>query len=672
MDAAKKVVNVVATPAKKVYLFLAPDAKKAEDGRDMWPSRVSFILASMGGAIGLGNLLRYPSIVFQNNGLQWFIPYLIALVIIAIPVLTLEIAIGQTYRGGTVVAFEHINRRTKGVGLSIIMNGYYVVIYYVPIIAWIMKYFQNSFQSPLPWTGRGNDFYLGDVIANTAPTDPVYDGARVVEWANYPDRDVIGSTAGWAAFVWFVVWLCMFKGVGLTGRVVYFTIGIPIVTVIILMGQSLAMDNAVDGVRLYMGQWNSSKLATGKIWQDALGQIFFSIGVGFGYFTSYASYNAKYSNAVQDAVIISCSNSLFEVIAAFAVFGVIGHLGLRPDDDVVLGTFTVAFLTYPEAIVAMPGANFWAILFFVTLFLLGISSAFALLEAIVTMCNDTSWGRKIPRILLATIATVVSYLLSLMFTTQFGFYLLDAVDTYVNNCSLLFIVWCECILPFALYRYKDVTAEVGGRAWIIYNFGHVGGQVIGVGIGHGVDPVIGAPIGFGIYIVCTIAAVIVARTPTSETPGFLSYNDFTSRFWWLAFYSGNQLRRDLNVIVAQGKNWSIPAAWAPLIRYISAPILAIVFGFSYPMFYPKRGDPIHVFGFAAAHVIMAVALFTLLVPRWLNFLIPPLHKGSDKLQYATAPGMTLDDTGALGREESQDPADMDVGLDRSSDGKEKK
>lgn len=79
---------------------------------------------------------------------------------------------------------------------------------------------------------------------------------------------------------------------------------------------------------------------------------FKGIGVGFGYFTSYASYNNKHSNAVQDALIIACSNSLIEVVAAFAVFGVIGYLGIVPEDQ-ELGTFSIAFLTYPEALAQM-------------------------------------------------------------------------------------------------------------------------------------------------------------------------------------------------------------------------------------------------------------------------------------------------------------------------------
>merc|ERR1712093_827528 len=150
---------------KKVGKWLAPPPETSEDGRDQWPSRTSFILASMGGCAGMGNLLRFPSQVYNNNGIQWFIPYLMAIFIIAIPVLVLGIAIGQAYRGGSVIAYNNINRRLKGVGLSLLYTAFVVGPYFVANLAWIMIYFRNSFKSPLPWTGRGQEFYMNDVVA---------------------------------------------------------------------------------------------------------------------------------------------------------------------------------------------------------------------------------------------------------------------------------------------------------------------------------------------------------------------------------------------------------------------------------------------------------------------------------------------------------------------------
>lgn len=523
---------------KKIGRFFAPDAKKGEDGRDQWGSRASFVLAAMGGAVGLGNLLRFPGQVFGNNGLQWFIPYLMALVFLGIPVLMLEISIGQAYRGGCVIAYDHINKHTKGVGLAVIFTGYMVVVYYVPILAWVMNYFRNSFTSPMPWTGRSEEFYMGSVIANADPIPGNFTGTGGIEsYTRYPGTGIVGETAGWCAFTWFVVWLCMFKGIGLTGRVVYFTMGLPIIMAIVLIGRGASLENAGRGIKLYFGVWNGGQLGRGQIWQAACGQIFFSIGVGFGYFTSYASYNQKYANAVQDAIIIACSNSLYEVLVAFSVFGVIGNLGLVPEDGEALGTFAIGFLTYPEALAGMPGANFWAIVFFFTVMLLGISSAFALLESLVTMIVDTDWGKRIPRPAVATIAVIVSFLLSLMYCSEFGYYLLDAVDTWVNYLALFFVVWAECVTSTTVYRYRDVIGQVGMPAFLVFNSGYFSSMVFGLAVAHPVSPAAGAGVGFGLFIAGTAISLFIAKTPDSRPPTFWGKNMLISRFWWLALYS---------------------------------------------------------------------------------------------------------------------------------------
>jgi solute carrier family 6 GABA transporter-like protein 1 len=290
---------IITSSLRRAYNAFAPPAKTTTDGRDQWPSRAAFLLAAMGGCAGQGNLLRYPSVVYNNYGLQWFIPYLLAVVLIAIPALVLEIAIGQAYRGGTVIAMNNIHRRLKGVGLGPVFISFIVCSYFTVNLAWIMVYFRNSFISPLPWQGRIDDFYNQDVIANPTPDlGGLGANGRVEKYTTYPYTKLIGETVGWSAFVWFLIWVSIFRGVGLTGRVVYFSMGLPIVTTIIFVGRALALENAREGVKLLWATWRSNQLANPTVWQTAVGQVFFSTGIGFGYFTTYASYNQKHSNAV--------------------------------------------------------------------------------------------------------------------------------------------------------------------------------------------------------------------------------------------------------------------------------------------------------------------------------------------------------------------------------------
>lgn len=91
------------------------------------------------------------------------------------------------------------------------------------------------------------------------------------------------------------------------------------------------------------------------------------------------------------------------------------------------------------------------------------------------------------------------------------------------------------------------------------------------------------------------------------------------------------MRRDLNEIVGQGKNWRISVIWAPLIRYVAAPILAIVYSFSYPAFYELRYDPLHILGFGVGHIVLLLIASGFVLPRWYDPLIPPTRRGDGKI-----------------------------------------
>lgn len=205
--------------------------------------------------------------MYNNYGLQWFIPYLLAVFLIAIPALILEVSIGQAYRGGTVIAFNNINRRLKGVGMGPVIVSFIVVQYFTVNLAWIMNYFRWSFTSPLPWEGRIENFYWNDVlkVGNITEGALTPDGNSVVAYQGYPSRAVLGETIGWSIFIWFLIWVSIFRGVGLTGRVVYFTMGLPIVTTIIFVGRALSLENASAGVSLIWRTWRGDQLASGTV-----------------------------------------------------------------------------------------------------------------------------------------------------------------------------------------------------------------------------------------------------------------------------------------------------------------------------------------------------------------------------------------------------------------------
>jgi solute carrier family 6 GABA transporter-like protein 1 len=318
--------------------------------------------------------------------------------------------------------------------------------------------------------------------------------------------------------------------------------GLPIVTTIIFVGRALSLDNASEGVALIWRTWRGDQLASGTVWQVAVGQVFFSTGIGFGYFTSYASYNQKHSNAVMDAILICGSNVLFENFAAFAVFGVVGYLRRWPTDGVRLGAFVVGFLTLPEAVLQMPGANFWAVLLFFTLVVLGFSSAFVMLDVVVTLICDSGMV-KASRPTVVTVLTIMSFLMCLPYCTEFGYYLLDGVDRWVNNVALIFVVWSEVSSATTVYRWRDIVDQTGLPAFIVYNVGFFGGQVFGISLAHGIsNAAAGAEAGIAFWAVMSIVAVLIARSPDASAPSFWNWNKLVRKFWFLAFYSVRSLQ----------------------------------------------------------------------------------------------------------------------------------
>ncbi|RSL68876.1 hypothetical protein CEP53_002422 [Fusarium sp. AF-6] len=630
--------------AKRIFLLLAPDSAKDDDGRDNFNSRSQFVLCAMGGAVGLGNLLRFPSVVFNNYGLQFFIPYAVALFLIGIPILLLEITLGQAYRGGCVTAWNNVNHRAKGIGLSMVFNGFSVVGYYVPILAWAMTYFRLSFKSPLPWAGGDTvDFFLNEVVRNVSPTGGDEDGGGL---KSYPGRGIIGETFGWGIMIWFVTWMCTFKGVGLTGRVIYITMALPLVMIGILAIRSLSLPDASNGFKLYVGMWRSESLEGPRVWQDAFGQMFFSIGVGFGYFTSYASYNNKFANAVQDAFIIALSNSAIEIISALAVMGVVGFLGINPGEVDPLSTFSSGFFYYPEALAQMPGSNFFSALFFITLVLLGLTCVFALAEVLVTLLCDTDLGQRVPRWVISTSVIILGALTSLIYSSEFGFNTLDAVDMFVNDVALFITVWSETYMACTLYRWRDPVDQIGPISYFAYNGGYVLATFLGILLGHLVNPSVGAGVGFGVFIAGSLIAAFVGKTPTVPAPRFWGGNPILSRFWYAAFYSGNQLRRDLNrAILGGSKNWKIHWVWPICLKYITGPAVALVFSFAYPKFLNGHADdPPFIYSFVLMHFVVIFIVGAFIVPRFLNILIPAHRVARGDGKYSVAPQVTVGET----------------------------
>ena len=262
--------------------------------------------------------------------------------------------------------------------------------YYVVLIAWVINGFFDTFSPDSPWNNpdlTGGEavthFVLNVIGASTVPDDGLGPPSRVV-----------AANVGYAALTWFLIFLAVAWGVKVTGRLAFFTMGLPIVLLFVFLITGLTLEGSQEGVRQYIGIWDVSVLSErGEVWSVACSQIFFSIGLTFGILTAFGSHCPRDEPAVLNATVVSLANSMFSFIAGFAVFAALGHLAFLKGvevTDLSFGGFSLVFGTWPVVFNTLPGGIHWVRLIFFNLFLLGFDSAFAFLEAFITVMHDTS------------------------------------------------------------------------------------------------------------------------------------------------------------------------------------------------------------------------------------------------------------------------------------------
>ena len=161
--------------------------------------------------------------------------------------------------------------------------------------------------------------------------------------------------------------------------------------------------------------------------------------------TSYGSYNPVKKPIIMDNMIICVSNSLLSFISGFAVWSIVGYL--QEMDNMAqssIASIGLVFIAYPTAFDTMKFPNFWMILLALTLYTLGIDSAFSMVEATATVINDTKWGSQFPKSFVAFVLCVLGFILSIPFCTNWGFVLFDVVDHYLSNFLLIIVGILQC------------------------------------------------------------------------------------------------------------------------------------------------------------------------------------------------------------------------------------
>jgi solute carrier family 6 GABA transporter-like protein 1 len=336
-----------------------------------------------------------------------------------------------------------------------------LVVYYSVLLAWVINAFFDSFTDSAPWaddnvTGDiAITYFLNEIIGiDTLGEDQT--ATRMV-WAN----------VGYSALGWVCIWACLAFGTKATGRITYFTMGLPIIVLFIFLIKGLTLDGASDGIKIYIGEWDLSVLTErGDVWSRATTQIFFSIGITFGIMTAFGAHCKRHEPAFLNSCVIASANSMFSVISGFAVFAALGHLAYLegvPVKDLNYGGFSLVFGTWPVVLGTLPGGIHWVRLLFFDLFLLGIDSAFAFMEGILTVTSDTERFKDTPKWKITGGYCLLSFLLSIMYCTDAGLNWLDVIDYYINFVMTL-VGFLETFGAGWVYGMEEQIKNVGYKA----------------------------------------------------------------------------------------------------------------------------------------------------------------------------------------------------------------
>lgn len=371
----------------------------------------------------------------------------------------LEYYLGIRYQRGPTEAYGFIRKKSNYIGWFALCVATMITFYYTVVIAWAWNYMLYSIG--VKWAGIESDFFFGKVLGLSKGIDQL----RGIQWPL-----VLGNF-----LTWFAIFLILFKGIKVVGRVVNWTVGIPWLLLAVLFVRGITLNGAASGLDFYLRS-DFSKLLDPNVWLAAYGQIFFSLSLGFGIMIAYASYLPKDSDINTNAWVVSFADCATSFFAGFAVFSTLGYLAMvtnQPLDKVVGGGPALAFVIYPTAIAQLPGGVFiqsiFGVMFFFTLLTLGIDSAFSGVEAIVAGLKDSF---KIRREVALFWFCLVGFLAGFLYTSKAGLFWLDVVDHWMN-WGLVIVGLLEAILIGWFYDINKISADIDstseiklGKFWV--------------------------------------------------------------------------------------------------------------------------------------------------------------------------------------------------------------
>ncbi len=299
--------------------------------REKWSSRSTFILAAIGSAVGLGNAWRFPGLAAKYGGGAFLFVYLLAMLLIGIPLLMLEIAVARHTKKGAPGSMRSLNKHAEHVGWLGVSNGIGISIYYAAVFAWVIMMFFMSFK----FMGMTDDTEAASSLwADTIKTTWTTSGFTTIAW----------PVLICLIIAWVLCYACIRNGTTTVGKVVKYTVSLPVICLLIMAVRGFTMSGAMSGIsKLFIPKW--SALSNSKLWVDAIGQVFYSLSVAMAIMFAYGSFLDEKANIAVDAIIIAFSDMIISVLAGVVMFTTMAGVGML--DNMSDSGIATAFIIYP-------------------------------------------------------------------------------------------------------------------------------------------------------------------------------------------------------------------------------------------------------------------------------------------------------------------------------------
>lgn len=406
-----------------------------------WNSNFSFLMAMIGSAVGLGNIWRYPYVLYSHGGGSFMIPYIVAIVLLGFSGVLLEYAVGYKFKTSLLEIYGKIKTKFRVIAWFTLLIVFLILSYYVCIVGWDLIYLVLSFFKG--WGADPNNYFVTSVLHD----NPTFGGML----------EIVPIVFISCLIVWFVIWLISHRNIN-DGVSKFSNVAVPLlfVLIVIIVGFSLTLPGASIGyTAMFTPDWNA--LFDANIWLAAFGQVIFSLSIGMAIAITYSSYLGKKTNLTKNAGIVVASNSGFEVFNAIGIFSILGFMALSTGvgfDGLVTEGTGLAFVAFPEVFNVMGGAAYIiGPLFFFCILIAGITSAIALAESVTSsLITEFDLTRKKA----VTILCIIGFCVTAIFTTGAGSTVLGIFDRILNNFALILAIVFECIIFAWFYKIDDL------------------------------------------------------------------------------------------------------------------------------------------------------------------------------------------------------------------------